>query len=92
MYNPETKYCNEKQHLLLPGVALNKLELFLQKRKIPYSITSPGKDDYNDDWGIYWEYGKRSGYHNTVAVISNIDSDCLVNIALELKDMNDQDI
>ena len=50
MYNPEIKYCDEKQHLLLPGVALNKLELFLQKRKIPYSITSPGKEDYDDDW------------------------------------------
>jgi hypothetical protein len=40
----------KKQHLLLPGVTFNKLELFLQKRKIPYSITSPGKEDYDDDW------------------------------------------
>lgn len=67
MYNPEIKYCDEKQHLLLPGVALNKLELFLQKRKIPYSITSPGKEDYDDDWGAQWIYLSRSGFRHTVA-------------------------
>ena len=39
MYNPEITYRNKKQHLLLPGVALNKLEPFLQKRKIEYSVT-----------------------------------------------------
>lgn len=53
MYNPEITYRNKKQHLLLPGVALNKLEPFLQKRKIEYSVTSFGKEDYKDDWGIY---------------------------------------
>ena len=55
MYNPEITYRNEKQHLLLPGVALNKLEPFLQKRKIEYKVTSPGKEDYNDEWGAYWK-------------------------------------
>ena len=33
MYNPEITYRNEKQPLLLPGVALNKLEPFLQKKE-----------------------------------------------------------
>lgn len=78
--------------LLLPGVALNKLEPFLQKRKIEYSVTSFGKEDYKDDWGIYWKYGKLSGYHNTVAVISYIDSDCLLKIAEELRNIDDSEI
>ena len=92
MYNPEITYRNEKRHLLLPGVALNKLEPFLQKRKIEYSVTSFGKEDYKDDWGIYWKYGKLSGYHNTVAVISYIDSDCLLKIAEELRNIDDSEI
>ena len=92
MYNPEITYRNEKQHLLLPGVALNKLEPFLQKRKIEYKVTSPGKEDYNDEGGAYWKYGKLSGYRNTVAVISYIDSDCLLRIAEELRNINDSEI
>ena len=87
MYNPEITYRNEKQHLLLPGVALNKLEPFLQKKE-----TSPGKEDYNDEWGAYWKYGKLSGYRNTLAVISYIDSDCLLRIAEELRNINDNEI
>lgn len=92
MYNPEIKYCDEKQHLLLPGVALNKLELFLQKRKIPYSITSPGKEDYDDDWGAQWIYLGRSGFRHTVAVISNIDNNCLLHIAEELVNITKENL
>lgn len=41
MYNPEITYRNEKQHLLLPGVALNKLEPFLQKKeKLVWLLTN----------------------------------------------------
>ena len=84
--------CISKKIKLLPGVALNKLEPFLQKRKIEYKVTSPGKEDYNDEWGAYWKYGKLSGYRNTVAVISYIDSDCLLRIAEELRNINDSEI
>ncbi|WP_182426984.1 hypothetical protein [Clostridium sp. AF34-10BH] len=55
-------------------------------------MTSPGKEDYNDEWGAYWKYGKLSGYRNTVAVISYIDSDCLLRIAEELRNINDNEI
>lgn len=92
MYNPEIKYCDEKQHLLLPSVALNKLELFLQKRKIPYSITSPGKEDYDDDWGAQWIYLSRSGFRHTVAVISNIDNNCLLHVAEELVNITKENL
>lgn len=34
MYNPKIVYTIEKQHLLLPAIALNKLEPFLQQRKL----------------------------------------------------------
>lgn len=50
------------------------------------------EDDSIDYWGAYWKYGKLSGYRNTVAVISYIDSDCLLRIAEELRNINDNEI
>lgn len=92
MYNPKIVYTIEKQHLLLPAIALNKLEPFLQQRKIAYKITSPGKEDYDDDWGAQWIYLGRSGFRHTVAVISNIENKCLLQIAEELIDIEKEDL
>lgn len=89
MYNPEIIFSEKEEVTVIPGVIANKVEPFLQEKKITYKIVP--QSEFEDGWPGGCVYRGRERINYVVAVVAKINSDCLHQIAEDLLHVKETD-